>query len=87
MRRQRDIVSFGQRRDLAQLADAPAVGAIRLQDVDAVVLQVRYHFPDAPIALAGRDRHANLLLETLEDLDGTQNVYSNFEMDEAQVPA
>jgi transcriptional/translational regulatory protein YebC/TACO1 len=27
------------------------------------------------------------LLETLEDLDDTQNVYSNFEMDEAQVPA
>ncbi|HEX4156630.1 MAG TPA: YebC/PmpR family DNA-binding transcriptional regulator [Acidobacteriaceae bacterium] len=26
------------------------------------------------------------LLETLEDLDDTQNVYSNFEMDEAQVP-
>jgi YebC/PmpR family DNA-binding regulatory protein len=27
------------------------------------------------------------LLETLEDLDDSQNVYSNFEMDEAQVPA
>jgi YebC/PmpR family DNA-binding regulatory protein len=27
------------------------------------------------------------LLETLEDLDDTQNVYSNFQMDEAQVPA
>ena len=27
------------------------------------------------------------LLEALEDLDDTQNVYSNFEMDEAQVPA
>jgi transcriptional/translational regulatory protein YebC/TACO1 len=27
------------------------------------------------------------LLETLEDLDESQNVYSNFEMDEAQVPA
>jgi YebC/PmpR family DNA-binding regulatory protein len=27
------------------------------------------------------------LLETLEELDDTQNVYSNFEMDEAQVPA
>ncbi len=27
------------------------------------------------------------LLEVLEDLDDTQNVYSNFDMDEAQVPA
>ncbi len=27
------------------------------------------------------------LLETLEDLDDTQNVYSNFDMDESQVPA
>jgi transcriptional/translational regulatory protein YebC/TACO1 len=27
------------------------------------------------------------LLEVLEDLDDTQNVYSNFDMDEAQVGA
>ena len=38
--------------------------------------------------LEGSQANAMLrLLEVLEDLDATQNVYSNFDMDEAQVPA
>ena len=38
--------------------------------------------------LEGSQANAMLrLLEVLEDLDDTQNVYSNFDMDEAQVPA
>ena len=38
--------------------------------------------------LEGTQANAMLrLLEVLEDLDDTQNVYSNFDMDEEHVPA
>src|SRR5262249_43549108 len=42
---------------------------VRLQDVDAAVLQVGNDLPDGAVPLAGCDWNADLLLEPLEHLD------------------
>jgi YebC/PmpR family DNA-binding regulatory protein len=61
-----------------------AVKAAKLEPESAEVTMV----PSTYQKLEGTQASAMMrLLETLEDLDDTQNVYSNFEMDEAQVPA
>jgi YebC/PmpR family DNA-binding regulatory protein len=61
-----------------------AVKAAKIEPESAEVTMV----PSTYQKLEGTQASAMLrLLETLEDLDDTQNVYSNFEMDEAQVPA
>ena len=61
-----------------------AVKAAKIDPESAEVTMV----PSTYQKLEGTQASAMMrLLETLEDLDDTQNVYSNFEMDEAQVPA
>ena len=61
-----------------------AVKAAKIEPESAEVTMV----PSTYQKLEGTQATAMMrLLETLEDLDDTQNVYSNFEMDEAQVPA
>jgi YebC/PmpR family DNA-binding regulatory protein len=61
-----------------------AVKAAKLETESAEVTMV----PSTYQKLEGTQASAMMrLLETLEELDDTQNVYSNFEMDEAQVPA
>jgi YebC/PmpR family DNA-binding regulatory protein len=61
-----------------------AVKGAKLETESAEVTMV----PSTYQKLEGTQASAMMrLLETLEDLDDTQNVYSNFEMDEAQVPA
>jgi YebC/PmpR family DNA-binding regulatory protein len=61
-----------------------AVKAAKIEPESAEVTMV----PSTYQRLEGTQASAMMrLLETLEDLDDTQNVYSNFEMDEAQVPA
>ena len=61
-----------------------AVKAAKIETESAEVTMV----PSTYQKLEGTQASAMMrLLETLEDLDDTQNVYSNFEMDEAQVPA
>jgi len=61
-----------------------AVKAAKIEPESAEVTMV----PSTYQKLEGTQASAMMrLLETLEDLDDTQNVYSNFEMDEAQVPA
>lgn len=61
-----------------------AVKAAKIEPESAEVTMV----PSTYQKLEGTQTSAMMrLLETLEDLDDTQNVYSNFEMDEAQVPA
>jgi YebC/PmpR family DNA-binding regulatory protein len=61
-----------------------AVKGAKLETESAEVTMV----PSTYQKLEGTQASAMVrLLETLEELDDTQNVYSNFEMDEAQVPA
>lgn len=61
-----------------------AVKAAKIEPESAEVTMV----PSTYQKLEGTQANAMMrLLETLEELDDTQNVYSNFEMDEAQVPA
>ena len=61
-----------------------AVKAAKIEPESAEVTMV----PSTYQKLEGTQASAMMrLLETLEDLDDTQNVYSNFEMDESQVPA
>jgi YebC/PmpR family DNA-binding regulatory protein len=61
-----------------------ALKAAKLETESAEVTMV----PSTYQKLEGTQASAMMrLLETLEELDDTQNVYSNFEMDEAQVPA
>ena len=61
-----------------------AVKAAKLETESAEVTMV----PSTYQKLEGTQASAMMrLLETLEELDDTQNVYSNFEMDESQVPA
>ncbi len=61
-----------------------AVKAAKLETESAEITMV----PSTYQKLEGTQASAMMrLLETLEELDDTQNVYSNFEMDEAQVPA
>jgi YebC/PmpR family DNA-binding regulatory protein len=61
-----------------------AVKAAKVDTESAEVTMV----PSTYQKLEGTQASAMMrLLETLEELDDTQNVYSNFEMDEAQVPA
>jgi YebC/PmpR family DNA-binding regulatory protein len=61
-----------------------AIKAAKLETESAEVTMV----PSTYQKLEGTQASAMMrLLETLEELDDTQNVYSNFEMDEAQVPA
>ncbi|HEX5284696.1 MAG TPA: YebC/PmpR family DNA-binding transcriptional regulator [Bryocella sp.] len=61
-----------------------AVKAAKIEPESAEVTMV----PSTYQKLEGTQASAMMrLLETLEDLDDSQNVYSNFEMDEAQVPA
>ena len=61
-----------------------AVKAAKIDTESAEVTMV----PSTYQKLEGTQASAMMrLLETLEELDDTQNVYSNFEMDEAQVPA
>ena len=61
-----------------------AVKSAKLETESAEVTMV----PSTYQKLEGTQASAMMrLLETLEELDDTQNVYSNFEMDEAQVPA
>jgi YebC/PmpR family DNA-binding regulatory protein len=61
-----------------------AVKAAKIEPESAEVTMV----PSTYQKLEGTQASAMMrLLETLEELDDTQNVYSNFEMDEAQVPA
>jgi YebC/PmpR family DNA-binding regulatory protein len=61
-----------------------AIKAAKIETESAEVTMV----PSTYQKLEGTQASAMMrLLETLEDLDDTQNVYSNFEMDEAQVPA
>jgi len=61
-----------------------AVKAAKIETESAEVTMV----PSTYQKLEGTQASAMMrLLETLEELDDTQNVYSNFEMDEAQVPA
>jgi YebC/PmpR family DNA-binding regulatory protein len=61
-----------------------AVKGAKLETESAEVTMV----PSTYQKLEGTQASAMMrLLETLEELDDTQNVYSNFEMDEAQVPA
>ena len=69
VRRQRHVVRLGQRGDLLHRRDAAGVAAVRLEDVEAAVLQVRHELPDGAVALAGRQRDRDLLLEPLEHLD------------------
>ena len=69
-------------KDLESVRDA--VKAAKIEPESAEVTMV----PSTYQKLEGTQASAMMrLLETLEDLDDTQNVYSNFEMDEAQVPA
>ena len=61
-----------------------AVKGAKLETESAEVTMV----PSTYQKLEGTQASAMMrLLETLEELDDTQNVYSNFEMDESQVPA
>jgi YebC/PmpR family DNA-binding regulatory protein len=61
-----------------------AVKAAKIETESAEVSMV----PSTYQKLEGTQASAMVrLLETLEELDDTQNVYSNFQMDEAQVPA
>jgi YebC/PmpR family DNA-binding regulatory protein len=69
-------------RDFEAVRDA--VKAAKIEPESAEVTMV----PSTYQKLEGTQASAMMrLLETLEELDDTQNVYSNFEMDEAQVPA
>src|SRR6201996_962105 len=69
-------------KDFDEVRDA--VKAAKIEPETAEVTRV----PSTYQKLEGTQASAMMrLLETLEDLDDTQNVYSNFEMDEAQVPA
>jgi YebC/PmpR family DNA-binding regulatory protein len=61
-----------------------AVKAAKIETESAEITMV----PSTYQKLEGTQASAMMrLLETLEDLDDSQNVYSNFEMDESQVPA
>jgi YebC/PmpR family DNA-binding regulatory protein len=61
-----------------------AIKAAKIDTESAEVTMV----PSTYQKLEGTQASAMMrLLETIEELDDTQNVYSNFEMDESQVPA
>src|SRR5919202_363740 len=60
VRRDRDVVCFGHRRDLADFRDAAGMGEIRLDDVDIAVLQNLLEIPARKHSLAGRDRYRRM---------------------------
>jgi YebC/PmpR family DNA-binding regulatory protein len=69
-------------RDFEAVRDAVKGAKIETESAEVTMVPSTYQ------KLEGTQASAMMrLLETLEDLDDTQNVYSNFEMDEAQVPA
>jgi len=69
VRRDRYLIGFRQDGDLLHLRDAAGVAAIRLQHIEAALVQVGDELPDGPVALAGRQRDADRLLDALEHLD------------------
>jgi transcriptional/translational regulatory protein YebC/TACO1 len=69
-------------KDFEAVRDAVKGAGIETESAEVTMVPSTYQ------KLEGTQASAMMrLLETLEDLDDTQNVYSNFEMDEAQVPA
>ncbi|HTV09932.1 MAG TPA: YebC/PmpR family DNA-binding transcriptional regulator [Candidatus Aquilonibacter sp.] len=69
-------------KDFEAVRDAVKAATIEPESAEVTMVPSTYQ------KLEGTQASAMMrLLETLEDLDDTQNVYSNFEMDEAQVPA
>src|SRR5919202_4826639 len=58
--RDRDVVGFGHRRDLADFRDAASMGEIRLDDVDKPILQDLLEIPAREQTLAGRDRYRRM---------------------------
>ena len=69
-------------KDFEAVRDAVKTAKIEPESAEVTMVPSTYQ------KLEGTQASAMMrLLETLEDLDDTQNVYSNFEMDEAQVPA
>ena len=69
-------------KDFEAVRDAVKSAKIETESAEVTMVPSTYQ------KLEGTQASAMMrLLETLEELDDTQNVYSNFEMDEAQVPA
>jgi YebC/PmpR family DNA-binding regulatory protein len=69
-------------KDFEAVRDAVKGAKIETESAEVTMVPTTYQ------KLEGTQASAMMrLLETLEELDDTQNVYSNFEMDEAQVPA
>ncbi len=69
-------------KDFEAVRDAMSQAGFKPEHAEVTMIPSTYQ------KLEGSQANAMLrLLEVLEDLDDTQNVYSNFDMDEAQVPA
>lgn len=69
-------------KDFETVRDAISQAGFKPEHAEVTMIPSTYQ------KLEGSQANAMLrLLEVLEDLDDTQNVYSNFDMDEAQVPA
>lgn len=69
-------------KDFEAVRDAVSQAGFKPEHAEVTMIPSTYQ------KLEGSQANAMLrLLEVLEDLDDTQNVYSNFDMDEAQVPA
>jgi YebC/PmpR family DNA-binding regulatory protein len=69
-------------KDFEAVRDAVKAANIETESAEVTMVPSTYQ------KLEGTQANAMMrLLETLEELDDTQNVYSNFHMDEAQVPA
>ena len=69
-------------KDFEAVRDAISQAGFKPEHAEVTMIPSTYQ------KLEGSQANAMLrLLEVLEDLDDTQNVYSNFDMDEAQVPA
>ena len=69
-------------KDLETVADAIKKAGLKPESSEVAMVPSTYQ------KLEGSPANAMMrLLETLEDLDDTQNVYSNFDMDEAAISA
>ena len=69
-------------KDFEMVSEAVKKAGIKPESAEVTMVPTTYQ------KLEGSQANAMMrLLETLEDLDDAQNVYSNFEMDEAAIPA
>src|SRR5262245_58547204 len=69
MRRDWNVVRLRERRDLLHLRNAARMSAVRLDYVEAALMQIRDELPDGAVALAGRQGNADRFLQSFEDFD------------------